>query len=120
LKQDIEFFAEVNRLMGESACALRKAEPLLLLQASESFIQMLTQWRRSELDGHGIAQFKDKRSHVQGVIDQLKLQQSHLRQQKAQIEKQLKVLLPAWSHGHYGNSSGPRAAPVTPSTSVRA
>ena len=120
MKQEIDFFAELNCLVGEVACALRKAEPLMLLQSSEALSQMMTKWHRSELNGQGTAQLKDKLSQLRSVIEQLKLQQSHLRQQKAQIEKQLKVLLPAWSHGLYANKSGQRAADITPSTSVRA
>lgn len=116
----MDFFAEVNRSVGEIACALRKAEPLLLLQASEALSQMMTTWHRSELDGQGTAPLKNKLSQLESVIQQLKLQQSHLRQQKAQIEKQLKVLLPAWSNGLYANTSGQRAAAITPCTSVRA
>eukprot|EP01034_Spumella_vulgaris_P030445 gene30445-37662_t len=105
LKQAIDFLAEVNRSVGESACALRKAEPLLLLKSSEALSQMMTKWHRSELDGQGTAPLKDKLSHLEIVIEQLKLQQSHLQQQKAQVEKQLKVLLPDWSNGLYANSS---------------
>jgi hypothetical protein len=57
---------------------------------------------------------------LENVIDQLKLQQSHLLQQKAHVEKQLKVLLPGWSNGLYANTSGLRSGAITPSTSVRA
>ncbi|WP_090142501.1 hypothetical protein [Limnohabitans sp. DM1] len=108
MKQEIDFFAAVNGLVGESACALRKADPLLLLQASEALSQIITKWHRSELDGDATVQLKDKLSTLERVIDQLKLQQSHLWQQKAQIEKQLKVLLPAWSHGLNANNLGQR------------
>lgn len=120
MKQEIDFFAEVNRLVGESACALRKAEPLLLLQASEALSQIISKLHRSELDGHGPAQLKDALSNLEGVIDLLKLQQSHLQQQKAQVEKQLKVLLPGWSNGLYAKTSVQFSAVSNPSTSVRA
>lgn len=120
MRQEAEFFAEVNRLVGESAFALRNAEPLLLLQASEALGQIISKWHKSELDVQGIARLKDELASLESVIDQLKLQQSHLRQQKAQVEKQLKVLLPAWSSGLYANTSGLQSGAGTPSTSVRA
>ena len=120
MRQKVEFFAEVNRLVGESAVALRQAEPLLLLQASEALGQIISKWHKLGLDVHGTAQLKDELASLESVIDQLKLQQSHLRQQKAQVEKQLKVLLPGWSNGLYANTSGLRTGAITPSTSVRA
>jgi hypothetical protein len=83
LKQACEFFDEVNRLVGESACALRTADPLWLLQASEALSQIISKWHRSELDVHGTTQHKDKLLNLASVIDQLKLQQSLLQQQKA-------------------------------------
>lgn len=108
MKQACEFFDEVNRLVGESACALRKADPLWLLQASEALSQVISKRHRSD-DVHGTTQLKDKLLKLATVIDQLKLQQSLLQQQKAHIEKQLKVLLPDWSNGLYANHLGQRA-----------
>ena len=109
MKRESEFFDEINRLVGESACALRKADPQLLLQASEVLGQIITKWHRSELATHGTVQLTDTLSKLESVIVQLKLQQSLLRQQKAHIEKQLKVLLPAWSNGLYANNLSQRA-----------
>ncbi len=120
MRQEAEFFAEVNRLVGESAFALRNAEPLLLLQASQALGQIISKWHKSELAIHGVSRLNVEHARLESVIDQLKLQQSHLLQQKAHIEKQLKVLLPAWSSGLYANSSGLRSGAATPSTSVRA
>ena len=120
MRQEAEFFAEVNRLVGESAFALRKAEPLLLLQASQALGQIISKWHKSGLCGHGVARQKYELASLESVIDQLKLQQSHLLQQKAHVEKQLKVLLPVWSSGLYDKTSGLRSGVTTPSTSVRA
>jgi hypothetical protein len=41
-------------------------------------------------------------------------------QQSAQVEKQLKVLLPGWTDGLYTKNSGQRFASKSASTSVRA
>jgi hypothetical protein len=120
LKQEIDFFAELNRLVGESAFAIRQAEPLLLLQASEALGQIISKWHKSGLGDRGTSSINDQLASLESVIDQLKLQQSHLRQQNAQVEKQLKVLLPCWSNGLYANTSGLRSAATTPITSVRA
>ena len=119
MKQEIDFFAEVNRLVGESAFALRKAEPLLLLQSSDALGQIISNWHKSELDGQKTAQLKDRLKTLESVIDQLKLQQSHLCQQQAQVEKQLKVLLPGWTNGIYASTSGLRSAATNSGTSVR-
>ena len=120
MRQEAEFFAEVNRLVGQSALALRKAEPLLLLQASQALGQIISKWHKSEVDGQGVTRLQVELASLESVIDQLKLQQSHLLQQKAHVEKQLKVLLPAWSSGLYANTSGLRNGAANPSTSVRA
>ena len=120
MKKEAEFFAEVSRLLGESAFAIRQAEPLLLLQASEALGQIISKWHKSGLGDRGTSGLNDQLASLESVIDQLKLQQSHLRQQKAQVEKQLKVLLPGWSNGLYAHTSGLRSGAITPSTSIRA
>lgn len=120
MKQEADFFAEVNRLATESGSALRRAEPLLLLQASQALGQMISKWHKSDLDVHAMARLNNEIASLERVIDQLKLQQSLLLQQKAQVEKQLKVLLPGWSNGLYVNTSGLSGEALGPSTSVRA
>ncbi len=115
-----EFFSEINRLLAESARALRSAEPLAVLQASEALSQLMSKWHRSEFVLSDTAELKTEVSQLENLIDQLKLQQLQLRQQKAQIEKQLKVLLPGWSNDQSLNSSGERSGFKTLNTSVRA
>jgi hypothetical protein len=81
---------------------------------------MISKWHKSDLDVYQIARFNNEIASLEKVIDQLKLQQSLLLQQKAQVEKQLKVLLPGWSTGLYVNTSGLSGDAIGPITSVRA
>ena len=120
MKHEADFFAEVNRLVAESGSALRRAEPLLVLQATQALGQMISKWHKSDLDVYAMARLNIQIASMERVIDQLKLQQSLLLQQKAQVEKQLKVLLPGWSNGLYVSTSGQRGDAIGPSTSVRA
>ncbi|MFZ4741980.1 MAG: hypothetical protein ACOYL0_00135 [Limnohabitans sp.] len=120
MKQQLAFLAEANSLVHQSACALRQAQPLLLLQASEALSQLIAKWRKAEFESQETARFKAEMSNFRCVVDQLKLQQSHLRQQQAQVEKQLQVLLPGGANGLYAKTSGQRAAAITAATSVRA
>jgi hypothetical protein len=81
---------------------------------------MISKWHKSDLDVHSMARLHNEIASLEKVIDQLKLQQSLLLQQKAQVEKQLKVLLPGWSTGLYVNTSGLSGDAIGPITSVRA
>ncbi len=118
--QEKDFFSEINRMLDESARALRYADPLSVLQASEALRELMSKWHRSKFVGSDTAQLNAQVSQLEKLIDQLKLQQIQLRQQNAQIEKQLKVLLPGWSNNQSLNLSGQRSAFKTLNTSVRA
>ena len=50
MKQQLAFLAEANSLVHQSACALRQAQPLLLLQASEALSQLIAKWRKAEAE----------------------------------------------------------------------
>jgi uncharacterized coiled-coil DUF342 family protein len=120
LKHQGEFFAEASRLVNESASALREAQPLLLLKASESLSQLIAKWHKAEFVIQETDQLKAEILNLQGVIEQLKVQQKHVRQQSAQVEKQLKVLLPGWTDGLYTKNPGQGFSTKSASTSVRA
>lgn len=119
MKQEADFFAEVNRLAAESGSALRRAEPLLLLKASQALGQTVSKWQKSDWAAHEKLRISNELASLESVIDQLKLQQNHLLQQKALVEKHLKALLPGWSSGIYTQPSSLRINALSPRTSVR-
>jgi hypothetical protein len=82
--------------------------------------QLISKWHKAEFVIQESDQLKAEILNLQGVIEQLKVQQKHVRQQSSQVEKQLKVLLPGWTDGLYTKNPGQGFSTKSASTSVRA